>query len=146
MHYKSILVAFDGSDQSINAVELAGDMLSHNLADEVTILAIVDPVDGLAASAEMGGWGAGAFSTEAIEKSLAELRAKAQKKSADFCSEAKILLKVGKPQKLVTDVAKAEKCDLIIMGSRGLGSIRGSLGSVSHAVLRDAEVPVFIIK
>ncbi len=37
-------------------------------------------------------------------------------------------------------------CDLIIMGSRGLGAIRGMLGSVSYGVLRSSKVPVMIMK
>ncbi|MFR4802462.1 MAG: universal stress protein [Eggerthellaceae bacterium] len=32
------------------------------------------------------------------------------------------------------------------MGSRGLGALRGILGSVSSYVLRNADVPVLIVK
>ena len=35
---------------------------------------------------------------------------------------------------------------IIVMGSRGLGALRGILGSVSSYVLRNADVPVLIVK
>ena len=35
---------------------------------------------------------------------------------------------------------------LLSMGSRGLGALRGILGSVSSYVLRNADVPVLIVK
>ncbi|MFR3274067.1 MAG: universal stress protein, partial [Slackia sp.] len=33
---------------------------------------------------------------------------------------------------------------LIVMGSRGLSAVAGVLGSVSYAVLRNAECPVMV--
>ena len=32
------------------------------------------------------------------------------------------------------------------MGRRGLGALRGMLGSVSYAVLRNADMPVLTVK
>ena len=42
----------------------------------------------------------------------------------------------------INDFAKEHGCDLIVMGSRGLGV----LGSVSYGVLRSAEIPVLVAK
>ena len=43
--------------------------------------------------------------------------------------------------------AQAEKFDLIVMGSRGLGQLEGLLlGSVSDRVLHQAKIPVMIIR
>ena len=46
----------------------------------------------------------------------------------------------------INDFAKEHGCDLIVMGSRGLGVLRGMLGSVSYGVLRSAEIPVLVAK
>ena len=46
----------------------------------------------------------------------------------------------------INDYANDHGCDLIVMGSRGLGVLRGMLGSVSYGVLRSADVPVLVAK
>ena len=46
----------------------------------------------------------------------------------------------------INGFAKEHGCDLIVMGSRGLGVLRGMLGSVSNGVLRSAEIPVLVAK
>jgi|GEM_PF-108486 len=46
----------------------------------------------------------------------------------------------------ILSYAEKVDADLIVMGSRGLGAIRGVLGSVSYAVLREAPMPVLVIK
>lgn len=50
------------------------------------------------------------------------------------------------PGEQIVAYAAEHNCDLIIMGSRGLGALRGMLGSVSSHVLREADVPVLVLK
>ena len=53
----------------------------------------------------------------------------------------------GTPGNKIPDVAKIEKIDLIVMGSRGVTDFAGLfLGSVAHQVLHKSECPVFIAK
>ncbi len=53
----------------------------------------------------------------------------------------------GVPGENICRVAKIEKCDLIIMGSRGVTDLKGLfLGSVTHRVLHRAPCPVLVIK
>ncbi len=48
---------------------------------------------------------------------------------------------------MITNVAKIEKCDLIIMGSRGLSNLEGLIiGSVTHKVLNLAGCSVLVVK
>ncbi len=48
---------------------------------------------------------------------------------------------------MITNVAEIEKCDLIIMGSRGLSNLEGLIiGSVTHKVLNLATCSVLVVK
>ncbi len=53
----------------------------------------------------------------------------------------------GKPADEILMYAREQKCDLILMGSRGLNNVQELfLGSVSHEVAQRSAVPVMIIK
>lgn len=53
----------------------------------------------------------------------------------------------GAPGNKIPEVAKIEKIDLIVMGSRGVTDFTGLLlGSVAHQVLHKSDCPVFITK
>lgn len=54
---------------------------------------------------------------------------------------------IGDPAAEIIEIADREKTDLIIIGSRGLGTIKGVfLGSVSQKVTYHAKCPVMIVK
>lgn len=47
----------------------------------------------------------------------------------------------------ILNFSQKNKYDIIIIGSRGLGSIKEVfLGSTSHAVVQKSKIPVMIIK
>jgi len=53
----------------------------------------------------------------------------------------------GPPGHAICEVAAIEKCDMIVMGSRGRSNLEGLLlGSVAHRVLHAAPCPVLIIR
>ena len=53
----------------------------------------------------------------------------------------------GDPAHTLIDIVERFECDTIIMGSRGVGTMRSALlGSVSHEVLHSSPVPVMIVK
>ena len=48
---------------------------------------------------------------------------------------------------LITEQAHKMGCEVIIMGTRGLGQVKGLvLGSISNAVLYHSEIPVLLVK
>ena len=56
------------------------------------------------------------------------------------------LILVGDPAQAIIDAAEDEKCDLIVMGTRGLSDLKGmALGSVSHKVLHGADCMILLV-
>jgi nucleotide-binding universal stress UspA family protein len=69
----------------------------------------------------------------------------AKKAAPDLDITTKLL--TGGAADNILDESKRGKFDLIIIGSRGLGGLRGFvLGSVSHNVVNRSKIPVLIIK
>jgi len=53
----------------------------------------------------------------------------------------------GPAAEAILTVARTRKCDLIVMGSRGLGRLEAALlGSVSQRVVQEAPCPVLIVR
>lgn len=88
------------------------------------------------------------------KKALDEMNAKTQKLEEDY--EGSLIMKklkykvrgesAKKPGEMICQLGEQEKADLIIMGTRGLSSVkRAFLGSVSEYVVRNANRPVLII-
>ncbi len=60
--------------------------------------------------------------------------------------EHEVLVLEGDPAEAIVEAANDEKCDLIVMGTRGLSNLQSiALGSVSHKVLQAAECMVLIV-
>ena len=61
--------------------------------------------------------------------------------------KVKCVFEVGSPGPAVLAVAKKYDADLIVMGSRGLGPLKGLfMGSVSSYVTSHSTCPVLIVK
>ncbi len=57
------------------------------------------------------------------------------------------LIMEGPPAEKICDVARIEKCEMIVMGSRGRSDLKGLLlGSVAHRVLQQAPCPVLVVR
>jgi nucleotide-binding universal stress UspA family protein len=61
--------------------------------------------------------------------------------SVDYVAE----LIEGPAAEAIVNVAETRDADAIVVGSRGLGRVRATLGSVSHEVLHLADRPVVVI-
>ena len=143
--WKKILVAVDGSNPSLHALEVAAGMAVQNKA-ELTILSVVPPLPPLV-HGNMPNY-APQFTTDLTESYENMVRAKA-KDIKDKHKDLKVvpIIMTGSPSRKIIEAAKDRQVDLIIVGNRGTsGVLSWMLGSVSRQVTDACTVPVLVVK
>lgn len=138
-----ILVPVDGSDASTLAVKHAL-ALSKALAKPPKLV-VVAVDDALFPGVERK-IGADAAKQHHAEN-FARMTAPARKALARARAPCQYIEMVGDVAVGILAAARKEKADLVVMGSRGSGGIKGTLiGSVSLKVLAHAGMPVTIVR
>lgn len=145
-----ILLATDGSDHSIAAIEELARM-PFPTGTKVHIVAAFENTPLItSAPAPMGGLAGGYEETGEIVKKLSEniLNQAAEllkKKNPDLSISTAAIN--GVPKHVILEEAEKFGADLIVVGSHGHGTIgRFLLGSVSHAVSVHAQCSVLIVR
>jgi nucleotide-binding universal stress UspA family protein len=138
-----LLVAVDGSPASLRAVNMAIEFAGGRQSASVILLTVQNPtVLGPDTGLMLAAW-TEEEEERAGEEALKEAVAKCQAAGIQFTTRNER----GVPAVMIDQVARQENVDHIIMGSRGLGSVRGLLvGSVATKVLHLVNVPVTIVK
>ncbi len=136
---KKILVPLDGSKNSIRGLDNA---ISVARACHATITGIyilpVYPRNFIDAVIPF------VFHPERkAKKFLDDAKKRAAQKGILF--KSKIIW--GSPTYEIQEMAKSKKFDLIVIGARGMGSIKEIfLGSVSNAIVHKSKIPVMVVK
>lgn len=140
-----ILVAIDGSENSLRALK-AADELSHLREGELVVLnAFHVPLEyeRLASQVADGPGFLNRLSKQAkarAEKLLQEAL------DACRCDSAETRLVEGRPEKAILEAAKEMEATLLVLGNRGRSDVRSLLfGSTSHYVLHHAPCPVMVV-
>jgi len=144
--FDKILVAVDGSKPSDKAVSVAATIAKNCDSKEITFVHVLPDVMGTYAGVESVY--AGTVLKE-VEKGGKDVLAKAEKTAAGKKLKAKISSKllIGNPANEIVKLAKAEKYNLIVIGNKGIGGVKGFfLGSISGKVANNSSAPVLIAK
>lgn len=143
-----ILLAIDGSEQSLQATEAVRQLASIST---LTLLHVVD-LTRLRFSmlgAELGADIAHDLATateKALRKDGEQALSRAESLLSGKVNPPKLRMEEGSPAELIVSVAEEEQADIILMGARGKGQVQQLfLGSVSQRVLTHAAIPVFIV-
>ncbi|MHB2037298.1 MAG: universal stress protein [Nitrososphaerales archaeon] len=142
---RRIVVAVDGSENAMRAVKVASEIAKNNEA-ELTILHVIALPSGVY-------YGDVPISIEKVE---GDARRKAEKFIAmgmslaeEMGTKAKtvVIEKVDSPGKGITEYADKSLADLIVVGTRGLGTFRRLLlGSVASCVVQYAHCSVMVVR
>jgi nucleotide-binding universal stress UspA family protein len=143
--FERILVGFDGSECATEALRMAADMCKLTGAEALVLtvfrhhgmlegsFSVARPDrgnmddDGRAYASEMAAAGKALVREAGVENVQA-------------------FIKPGAPARTLVAFGKERNADLIVVGSRGVGSIeKFLLGSVSHKVSGLAECPVLVV-
>ncbi len=156
--YSNILVPFDNSEHAQHALVAAVDLAQAVDNARVTVLNVTDLLEFDDATFEVAARMAGVprISEEsaraARESYYTEQENRIRESIEQFLPEIpetvdlQVKIVSGRPQEVIVAAVDENEHDCIVMGSRGLGALRGALGSVSYAVLRAVEIPVVIVK
>jgi nucleotide-binding universal stress UspA family protein len=138
-----ILLPVDGSAASLEAVRHALQLIRGGLRASLVLANVQEP----ATLYEM----LLAHDAQVIEQVSLQaglhLLAPAQALAREAGVEHEIEVAAGDPAHTLIDILENFGCDMVVMGARGMGTLRSALlGSVSHEVLHAAPVPVLIVK
>jgi len=136
-----VLVPVDGSEYSLKAVESACDLVKTQPSSTLILLSVSIQVPEL----EEGRYIAEKMKTQA-EAALAKAKEVAASKEPQV-KVAAILATGSSPTEEIVRVAKDEKIDLIVIGSRGLaGKTTSFLGSTATKVVTYSPCSVLVVK
>ena len=154
MLYDNVMVPYDGSASADAALAEAVRFAKEDPGLTLHIVQIIDTnklvINRLEAQSIVD-----AAVTEGMRKAFEEVTAEANDRLHSqidgiidgLMNRIRIeILEETHPGTQIVSYADECNCDLIVMGSRGLGALRGILGSVSSYVLREAPIPVLVVK
>ncbi|WP_249869085.1 universal stress protein [Oceanobacillus saliphilus] len=140
VHYKSILVAVDGSKEAEYAFRKSLDVAYEHQGSQLNIVNIIDtrflgPLDK-------------ELAVEVKEKSRQTLDRYKARAAAFRVENVNIIIEYGSPRIMIpNEIATLVDADLIICGATGRTQVeRYLIGSVSQAIVRSAKCDVLVIR
>ena len=142
-HYKSIVVAVDGSKEAEYAFKKSVDVAKRNAGSTLNLVNVIDTRSFAA--------------IEAYDRSIAEraqtfseelLNGYKKEAEAAGLENVNIVIEYGSPKNIITkELSKVVEADLIICGATGLNAVeRFLIGSVSESIVRTAKCDVLVIR
>jgi nucleotide-binding universal stress UspA family protein len=144
--FKKILVPVDGSETSWKALE-AARVLADKFNGEMIVLTVTVPYSSVSLLQVAMDQDVIDRNNEKLDEAGDAILQTAREKMQGFKGHVTFDKESGNAAETILDIVSAEKCDAVVIGSRGLSGVEEFfLGSVSSKVSQYADVPVFIVK
>lgn len=139
-----ILVAIDGSDNALRALDyavgLAGKLTERG---ELALINVHDDAALHSASKALGSKAVKEYLADLSQEQMASALAKAAASGIPF----EKVIATGPISATIVNEAEARQVDLIVLGTKGRGGLRDWLiGSVAQRVSASGSVPVLLVK
>lgn len=159
MLFKKIMVPYDCSGPAKRALSVALDFAKGSPSVQVQVVRVV-PADEIPmwmneGNSLFGGLSQMVFDADQYKEVMDGLMQRAKAEMIEHVGsriqgmEDQVNFDAVTRQSIASGIceyAEDNVCDLVVMGSRGLGGVRSILGSVSYSVLHNLDVPVTIVK
>lgn len=140
--YTHIMIAVDGSNESLQAVREALGLIERGLRAEIALVNVQEPAS-LLQLATQDSDAIAAAAVDAGEHLMSEAAALLDAAGVGYSMEVVL----GEPGTVLVDMAEQLNADMVIMGARGMGALQSVIvGSVSKAVITHCSKPVLVVR
>ena len=138
-----VLVPVDGSETSLHAVDLVIRSIAEGRQLQVYLLNVQPQILSGHARMYLKKDLLDEYYKEEGDKALGAAKARLDEAGIPYT----VAQQVGNIPEVIARYVKSHGCDLVVMGTRGLGSMHNmAVGSVANRVLHQVEVPVTLVK
>ena len=137
-----IMIAVDGSQESLEAVRQGAVLVQGGLRAEIALVQVQEAASFLQLATQDSD-AIAAAAVEAGEHLMAPAASVLDAAGVTYTTEVVL----GEPSTVLSDMAEQINAHLVIVGARGMGAIESALvGSVSKALISHCSKPVLVVK
>lgn len=148
-----VLVATDGSEQSLKAARYLRGLLDPASVEKISIIAVVRPLAAVPFASDFGEEDHAARQAEtdptgySFQRAAREAVDRVAREVGDMTANVETTVRAGTPADQIIRAADELEADLIVIGGRGKGAMEAIvLGSVAYRVLHHAPCPVLVMR
>jgi nucleotide-binding universal stress UspA family protein len=139
--FEKVLLAVDGSEHALHAARTAADLARAMNSTEFRIVTAYDSIPPYLGEPNMQ------YAIDARLEQVQKIMQAAVDSVGDIPCEIHTEILEDSPAEAIINVANTRNSDVIVIGSRGLGTLAGLLlGSTSQKIVAHAPCPVLIVR